>query len=137
MRQKTAAERRADLFLEITYLAMGALLAVTLLLNVHLSPKFIGPAGTVLCTTSRVSHETGACHLNGRRADMPQCPLITLSCNYGTGTFVCAVAIKLLSSVSFRQRPEKPVVRTRASSVTAFDVLNSFDFAEAMSVVGT
>ena len=50
MRQKTGAERRADLFLEIAYLAAGALLALVLLLNVHLSPKFIGPAGTVLCS---------------------------------------------------------------------------------------
>jgi|GEM_PF-5501868 len=50
MRQKTAAERRADVFLEITYLATGALLALALLLNVRLSPKFIGRAGTVLCS---------------------------------------------------------------------------------------
>lgn len=32
------------------HLATGALLALVLLLNVHLSPKFIGPAGTVLCS---------------------------------------------------------------------------------------
>jgi hypothetical protein len=50
MRKKPAAETRADLFLEITYVAMGAMLALALLLNVHLSPKFIGPAGTVLCS---------------------------------------------------------------------------------------
>jgi hypothetical protein len=52
MRKKPAAETRADLFLEITYVAMGAMLALALALslNVHLSPKFIGPAGTVLCS---------------------------------------------------------------------------------------
>jgi hypothetical protein len=50
MRQKTAVERRTDLFLEITYVATAAMLSIGLLLNVHLSPKFIGPAGTVLCS---------------------------------------------------------------------------------------
>jgi hypothetical protein len=50
MRKKPAAERKADLFLEITYVATAAMLAIGLLLNVHLSPKFIGPAGTVLCS---------------------------------------------------------------------------------------
>ena len=49
MRTKTAAERKADLLLEITYTVTGAMVAIALLLNVHLSPKFIGPAGTVLC----------------------------------------------------------------------------------------
>ena len=43
-------ERRADLFVEITYVAVGAMLAIALSLNVHLSPKFVGPAGTVLCS---------------------------------------------------------------------------------------
>jgi hypothetical protein len=50
MRKKTAAERKADLFLEITYVATAAMVVVALLLSVHLSPQFIGPAGTVLCS---------------------------------------------------------------------------------------
>jgi hypothetical protein len=50
MKQKTAVERRADLFFEITYVMVGAMLAIALLLNVHLGPKFIGSAGTVLCS---------------------------------------------------------------------------------------
>jgi hypothetical protein len=48
--KKPAEETRADLFVEITYVAMGAMLAIALSPNVHLSPKFIGPAGTVLCS---------------------------------------------------------------------------------------
>ena len=50
MRKKSAPETKSDLFLEITYIATGAMLAIALSLNVHLSPKFIGPAGTVLCS---------------------------------------------------------------------------------------
>jgi hypothetical protein len=50
MRKKTTAELKVDLFLEIIYVATAATVAIALLLNVHLSPKFIGPAGTVLCS---------------------------------------------------------------------------------------
>jgi hypothetical protein len=50
VRKKTAAERKADLVLEITYVVTGAMVAVALLLSVHQSPKFIGPAATVLCS---------------------------------------------------------------------------------------
>jgi hypothetical protein len=50
MRKNTAAERKADMFLEITYVATAVMVAIVLLLNVHLAPKFIGPAGTVLCS---------------------------------------------------------------------------------------
>ena len=48
-RIKTPKEIRAELRLEILYAVTAAVVAISLLLTVHLKPKFIGPDGTKLC----------------------------------------------------------------------------------------
>lgn len=48
-RIKTAEQTRAELRLEILYVLTGAAVALSLLLTVHLKPKFIGPEQTQLC----------------------------------------------------------------------------------------
>ena len=59
VRKKTAAERKADLVLEMTYVVTGAMVAVALLLSVHQSQNLSARLRRCCAATSRVSPETG------------------------------------------------------------------------------